>query len=43
MREAAHLRMLFNTMMLAHSVLVIQLGLYDFQILKSPKAETTRA
>jgi len=43
MREAPHLRMLFNPMMLAHSALVTQVEFYDVQILKLAKGdETTR-
>jgi transposase len=43
MREAPHLRMLFNPMMLAHSTLVTQVEFYDVQILKLAKGdETTR-
>jgi transposase len=44
MREAPHLRTLFNPMMLAHSALVTQVvEFYDVQILKLAKGdETTR-
>jgi transposase len=43
MREAPHLRVLFNPMMLAHSALVTQVEFYDVQILKLAKGdETTR-
>jgi transposase len=43
MREATHLRMLFNPMMLAHSASVTQVEFYDVQILKLAKGdETTR-
>ena len=42
MREAPHLRMLFNPMMLAHSALVTQVKFYDVQILKLPKAMRRR-
>jgi transposase len=43
MREAPHLRMLFNPMMLAHSALVTQVEFYDVQILRLAKGdETTR-
>jgi transposase len=43
MREAPHLRTLFNPMMLAHSALVTQVKFYDVQILKLAKGdETTR-
>ena len=39
MREAPHLRTLFNPMMLAHSALVTQLEFYDVQILKLAKGD----
>jgi hypothetical protein len=43
MREAPHLHMPFNAMMLAHSALVSQKKFYDVQILKLAKGdETTR-
>ena len=41
MRQARHLRMLFNPMMLAHSALVTQLEFYDAQILKLAKGDET--
>jgi len=41
MREAPHLRTLFNPMMLAHSALVTQVEFYDVQILKLAKGDQT--
>jgi len=41
MREAPHLRTLFNPMMLAHSALITQVEFYDVQILKLAKGDQT--
>jgi hypothetical protein len=41
MREAPHLRTLFNPMMIAHSALVTQVQFYDVQILRLAKGDDT--
>jgi transposase len=41
MREAPHLRMLFNPMMLTHSALVTQLQTYDIQIHRLAESDDT--